>query len=128
MEKAATTLKKISSDQLDKILSKVLDEKHAKFVLLGPDNRFGDRPDKWPDAIQDSGVIYQLTEAVDNLVDKLILLTDLRCLVLWGHSIGDVGAIALAKLTKLNTLNVSYNEIGDAGAIALANLRLSRTT
>ena len=65
MAKAGTTLKKISSGQIDKILSQVLVEKHSKFVLLGPGIALSETPDNWPDALQDSGVVYQLTEAVD---------------------------------------------------------------
>jgi hypothetical protein len=59
---------------------------------------------------------------VEVLAERLVPLTQLLSLNLWGNQIGAEGAASLTALTQLTSLNLVGNEIGAEGAASLAAL------
>ncbi|MEB3362491.1 MAG: COR domain-containing protein [Synechococcaceae cyanobacterium] len=66
--------------------------------------------------------MYQLQEAVPDLAQRLVGLSQLTSLNLGGNEIGAAGAATLADLTELTSLDLGGNLIGDAGAASLTAL------
>jgi internalin A len=122
MTKNANILRRICPDEIDDVLSRVLAEGHSELVLLGPGVRLPQSPDDWPDELKDKQSIFHLAEFIDDLHDKLFVLTQLRSLDLRGNKIGEAGAKAIASLTQLRSLNLGDNNLGEAGAKAIASL------
>ncbi len=127
MMEQAKTVKKISPAELDELLSKMKSEKYSEFALLGPTVRLGPSPENWPDRLKDYRSVFQLTEFVDSLAEKLLSLPNLTRLALASTQIGDSGARALGQLTNLTTLDLGGNQIGDTGAKALEEMKSLRT-
>ncbi|MFV2058032.1 MAG: hypothetical protein ACC707_16325 [Thiohalomonadales bacterium] len=64
-------LVQITPAELDPLLSRVLAEGRSSLVLIGPDMHFGLSPEGWPKALRGFGDIFQLTDYVYNLAQKL---------------------------------------------------------
>ena len=89
--------------------------------MIGPYS-FVDYFEELPDQIRRSDHVYLLGEPVEEISTKLLSLTNLRSLNLWGNDIGEEGARAVAALTNLTSLDLADNGVGDEGARAIAAL------
>ena len=101
-------LKRISPADLDDLLAKAQAEQWTELVLLGPDYE----PDGWPEELERASRVFQLTEHVEGLAQKLSSLNNLASLNLASNDIGDEGAVAVAALTNLASLDLFNNKIG----------------
>jgi small GTP-binding protein len=119
----ATTgkLKRISPDELDRLVDQARVEQWPELVLLGPAFRLSDRVEEWPDSLKRAGRIFHLRTFVEALASRLESLSGLTSLDLRGNGIGAEGAKAIAaSLPGLTSLNLAGNGIGAEGAKAIA--------
>jgi Leucine-rich repeat (LRR) protein len=116
------SLQRISASELDPLLEELRREGTTELILLGPGLELPTSRDQWPQELRDKPKIHQLTERVEGLAERLVGLSHLTSLNLWGNDIGDAGAASLAALTQLTSLNLAGNQIGAAGAASLAAL------
>ncbi len=108
---------------LEKFLSQTCEDRESSLVLIGPGlSPFEPFHDLWPGAFEDGQGIPFVPKVIDILCEKLISLTFLTRLILWGHKIGDDDARHLAKLTNLKVLDLRNNVLGDTGVGHLAKL------
>jgi Leucine-rich repeat (LRR) protein len=119
---AAPQLQRLSEADLDGLLAELRLQGTRELVLLGPNVGLPESVDQWPRELRDKPRIYQLLEPVEVLAERLVPLTQLLSLNLWGNQIGAEGAASLTALTQLTSLNLGGNEIGAEGAAALAAL------
>ncbi len=120
MTENSKKLQKITADELDAVIAHIADQGDTEFVLLRSDVRV--TVEQWPARWQECAKIYQLTELVGNLCEKLVCLTNLTSLELLGNGIGKSGAKHLSVLSNLTSLNLGNNKIGDVGAKYLSVL------
>lgn len=113
-------LKRISADQVDALLDRAKAERWTELVLLGPGPLPGDDVEHWPGEQKRTKNVYQLSEHVTGLAEKVLALTDLTALNLAGNGIGNDGTKAIAALANLNSLNLARNNLNHDGAKALA--------
>jgi len=76
---------------------------------------------QWPQDLRDKPWIYELTEPVEALAERLGQLTQLTSLNLGYNQIGAAGAASLAALTQLTSLVLSRNPV--AGLTPFATMR-----
>ena len=119
---AAPQLQRLSEADLDGLLAELRLQGTRELVLLGPNVGLPESVDQWPRELRDKPRIYQLLEPVEVLAERLVPLTQLLSLNLWGNQIGAEGAASLTALTQLTSLNLVGNEIGAEGAASLAAL------
>ena len=119
-----TKLTHISARDLDAVLDRAHTEHWDELVLLGlhPDNWRFDYVENWPDHVKTAYPVFQLSEIVDGLADRIRPLTNLTSLNLSFNNIGVDGAKAIATLTNLKSLNLSSCFMGNGGAKAIATL------
>jgi hypothetical protein len=95
---ATPRLQCLTPAELDALIGDLRQEGTPELVLLGPAVQVPDSPQSWRWSWQRNSVIYQLTEFVDGLAEKLRALPQLTSLDLEGNNIGAVGAASLAVL------------------------------
>jgi internalin A len=122
MTEKRKALRRISSDELEEVLAQIALDGLCELILLGPRVNVSPYAEKWPAHWQECPHIYQLTEFVGDLCEKLVCLTHFTSLELRGNEIGDAGAKHLSSLVNLTTLNLMFNQVGDAGAKHLSSL------
>ncbi|GJL69064.1 MAG: Rab family protein [Nitrospirales bacterium] len=122
MKKRSKILQKISPAELDGLISKLKSEKYSELALLGPAVELSPSPENWPDYLKGYRSVFQLTEFVKNLTEKLLSLPALTMVELGYNQIGDAGVQHLAGLMNLARLGLRGNQIGDAGMQHLAGL------
>ncbi|WNM59311.1 leucine-rich repeat domain-containing protein [Candidatus Nitrospira allomarina] len=122
MTEKTKTLQKILPTELNELISKMRSLECSSLALLGPGARLSPSSEDWPDRLKDYPCVFQLTEIVDSLAEKLLALSALTTLQLGGNQIGKAGVKHLAGLTNLTTLDLRNNEISDAGVKHLAGL------
>ncbi|WNM61475.1 leucine-rich repeat domain-containing protein [Candidatus Nitrospira neomarina] len=122
MTEKTKNLQKISPAELDELLSKMKSEKYSELALLGPRAKLSSSPEKWAAHLKDYRSVFQLTEFVENLAEKLLSLPNLTMLSLSGNNLGDAGVQGLSGLTNLTSLALAGNNLGIAGVQALRGL------
>ena len=119
---ATPRLLTLSVADLDSLIAELKQQETSQLLVLGPGVLIGGTPDKWPDEIKKVSAVYQLQEAVPDLVQRLAAVTQLTSLWLIWAKIGAEEVTSLAALTQLTSLNLAQNEISAAGAASLAAL------
>ncbi len=122
MKEKGQTLRRITGDELQGVLEQVRVENGTELAVIGPNFWLGTSLENWPGNLKTFPVVFQLIEDIDDIGKRLVPLTSLTRLLMWGIELGDVGAQHLAGLTNLTTLDLSYNQLGDASAQHLAGL------
>ena len=113
----------ISSDELDLLFEKAVDEEWIELTLLGPRFSSEDIARLRDSYLKSTNRIFHCLDARATITAAaLATLNNLTSLNLAGNSIGHEGAAALATLSNLTSLNLRHNSIGDEGAAALATL------
>lgn len=115
-------VKNVTKSELDDVLGRATAEKVEQLVIVGQgiDVRFLSEEGLWQLAFNGSKV-YQLCEQFGSLAKRVVQLTQLKKLMLFGVGLDPVGARAIAEhLGQLTTLGIRSNEIGEAGARAIA--------
>ena len=114
-------IKRLLQKDLDSLIAQADVENWSQLALIGPNVRVRSVEDL-PEPLRTSDNVFRLAAFDEALTNKLLSLTNLTSLTLWGNDIGDQGAQALAALTNLASLDLWRNRIGDQGAQALATL------
>ncbi|MGP0594192.1 leucine-rich repeat domain-containing protein [Nitrospira sp. T9] len=122
MKEKTKTLQKISPAELDGLISKLKSENSPELALIGPGVKLSPSSEDWSKSLKDYPCVFQLTEFVDSLSEKLLSLPGLTRLQLRGNQIGEAGVKHLARLSNLTTLQLGGNQIGEAGVKHLAGL------
>ena len=119
---ATPQLQRLCEADLDGLIAELQRQGTRELVLLGPNVDLPASVDQWPRELRAKLRIYQLLEPVEDLAERLVPLTQLTSLNLWGNGIGAAGALSLAALTQLTSLYLWINSIGYAGAASLEAL------
>jgi internalin A len=113
---------RISQEGLDSLISDLMERGETRLVLLGPGSEIPDSPNQWPILWQSVPIVYQLSEFIPKLAERISVLCDLKLLDLSDNTIMDAGVAHLTSLSKLNHLSLAGNALSAEGAAYLAEL------